>query len=95
MPGANELFEVDIREELQKAQATNRKAAAQAYAVFNTEEGAALLEHLRETFINRPVLTADSTPMGAGIREGQNSLVRYLEWLIMEHKQAHNIEEHD
>ena len=37
-----------------------------------------MLQRLKEITIDRPVLNANSTQFGAGMREGQNTLVRQI-----------------
>lgn len=60
-----------------------RLDAAKEYAsmfhdVFKTDAGQRLLEQLKREYLNNPVLGPDSTQFGAGIREGENRLVRKI-----------------
>lgn len=68
-----------------KAQAAKGKAAARAhsldmlvYETFNTDAGKKLLKWMVQQTVLRPTVTATSTSFQAGIREGQNDLVRQL-----------------
>lgn len=45
---------------------------------FSTEAGQLVLKILKQTTIDRPVIKPDSTQFGAGIREGQNDIVRQI-----------------
>jgi hypothetical protein len=45
---------------------------------FSTDTGKLVLDILKSTTIDRPVIKPDSTQFGAGIREGQNDIVRQI-----------------
>lgn len=88
-----DLVDIDLTQEVEQQAQTQQVLAALAYRVFRqSDDGAKLLARLHEQFIGQPVVMADSTQFAAGIREGQNSMVRYIEWLCREHEQAHNLE---
>jgi len=55
-----------------------REIASRFYECFSSDAGSFVLERLKEITINRSVLNANSTQFGAGIREGQNMLVRQI-----------------
>lgn len=89
-----DLVERDLTEVAEQQVESQSRAAALAYRLFvQSDDGAEFLRFLQDSFTALPVLTADSTQFGAGIREGQNTVVRYIEWLCREHEQAHNLEE--
>lgn len=46
---------------------------------FETDAGKLVLDKLEQFTIEQPVVHANSTQFGAGIREGQNSIVRYIQ----------------
>lgn len=79
----NDWDSLDIEgEEIQKQKAENEKKArdiaSRFYGCFSTEDGQFVLQRLKEITIDRPVLNANSTQFGAGMREGQNTLVRQI-----------------
>lgn len=49
-----------------------------AAAVFGTQEGKRLLRWMLKQTVLRPTVTPTSTEFAAGIREGQNDLVRQI-----------------
>jgi hypothetical protein len=55
-----------------------RDIASRFYGCFGTEDGQFVINRLKEITIDRPVLNANSTQFGAGIREGQNIIVRQI-----------------
>lgn len=79
----NEWDSLDIEgEEIKKLKAESekkaREIASRFYGCFNTEDGEFVLNRLKEITLDRPVLNANSTQFGAGIREGQNMIVRQI-----------------
>ena len=68
--------------EIQKArkenEAKSREIAGQFQQCFNTDSGQYVLNRLKSITIDRPVLNPNSTQFGAGIREGQNQIVRQI-----------------
>jgi hypothetical protein len=91
---ASDLIDRDLTEVFGEQAQKQSRAAALAYRLFvQSDDGAEFLQFMRDNFTALPVLTADSTQFGAGIREGQNTVVRYIEWLCREHEQANNLEE--
>lgn len=93
MMGANDLLDTDVRVSLAERQQTISRVSAVAYRILESEDGQELMKHLESTFLLVPVVTANATQFEAGIREGQNSLVRYLSWLAQEFRDSTN-EEH-
>lgn len=59
-------------------EAKAKEIASQFHACFRTDPGQFVLKRLQEVTIDRPVLNAHSTQFGAGIREGQNQIVRQI-----------------
>ena len=55
-----------------------RDIASRFYGCFGTEDGQFVINRLKEITIDRPVLNANSTQFGTGIREGQNIIVRQI-----------------
>jgi len=55
-----------------------RDIASRFYGCFGTEDGQFVINRLKEITLDRPVLNANSTQFGAGIREGQNIIVRQI-----------------
>jgi hypothetical protein len=55
-----------------------RDIASRFYGCFSTEDGQFVINRLKDITINRPVLNANSTQFGAGMREGQNAIVRQI-----------------
>tara|TARA_R100001377_G_C3136341_1_gene91115 strand:- start:332 stop:625 length:294 start_codon:yes stop_codon:yes gene_type:complete len=68
--------------EIQKArkenEAKSREIAGQFQECFNTDAGKYVLDRLKSITVDRPVLNPNSTQFGAGIREGQNAIVRQI-----------------
>jgi len=56
----------------------SREIASQTLETFSTDAGKATLARLVKVTIDRPVLFGGSTKFAAGIREGQNDLVRQI-----------------
>lgn len=59
-----------------------------AFRVFATDEGRKLMKWMLQQTVLRPTLTANSTVFQAGIREGQNDMVRQLLAMIERSKQG-------
>jgi hypothetical protein len=79
----NDWDSLDIDgEEIQKLKAEGeqkaRDIAGRFYGCFSTEDGQFVLNRLKEITLDRPVLNANSTQFGAGMREGQNAIVRQI-----------------
>lgn len=55
-----------------------RDIASRFYGCFNTEDGQFVINRLKDITLDRPVLNANSTQFGAGMREGQNAIVRQI-----------------
>lgn len=55
-----------------------REIASRFYGCFSTEDGQFVINRLKDITIDRPVLNANSTQFGAGMREGQNAIVRQI-----------------
>lgn len=55
-----------------------REIATAFRECFATEAGQYVLRHLMEQTVLRPTVRPESTQFGAGIREGQNDLVRQI-----------------
>jgi hypothetical protein len=55
-----------------------RDIASRFYGCFSTEDGQFVINRLKEITLERPVLNANSTQFGAGMREGQNAIVRQI-----------------
>jgi hypothetical protein len=55
-----------------------RDIASRFYGCFSTEDGQFVINRLKEITLDRPVLNANSTQFGAGMREGQNAIVRQI-----------------
>ena len=68
--------------EIQKArkenEAKSREIAGQFQQCFNTDSGKYVLDRLKSITIDKPVLNPNSTQFSAGIREGQNNIVRQI-----------------
>lgn len=64
---------------MKKEEKKAREIASMFFQTFQTEPGKFVMNRLRQITIERPVLTATSTEFGAGIREGQNDIVRQIE----------------
>lgn len=62
------------------------------YAVFCTEQGQEILDHLEKQFSERPIMVANGDGMSQALhmakREGQNSMVRYIKNKIKQGKDA-------
>ncbi|MEO1940243.1 MAG: hypothetical protein ABGX60_00045 [Candidatus Thioglobus sp.] len=59
-------------------EAKAQEIASQFFQCFNSDAGKLVLNRLKDITINRPVLYANSTQFSAGIREGQNQIVRQI-----------------
>ena len=55
-----------------------QERARMFYQCFSTDAGQRVLDHLVDISLERRVLKADSTQFSAGIREGENNMVRYI-----------------
>jgi len=55
-----------------------RDIASRFYGCFSTEDGQFVINRLKDITLGRPVLNANSTQFGAGMREGQNTIVRQI-----------------
>lgn len=68
--------------EIQKAreenEAKSNEIAGQFQECFSTDAGQYVLNRLKSITIDKPVLNPNSTQFGAGIREGQNNIVRQI-----------------
>ena len=68
--------------EIQKAreenEAKSNEIAGQFHECFSTDAGQYVLNRLKSITIDKPVLNPNSTQFGAGIREGQNNIVRQI-----------------
>jgi len=78
-------------EHLKTLQAENeakaREIASRFHECFRSEAGQYVLQRLREVTLDKPVLNGNSTQFSAGIREGQNNIVRQiLEQIAMAEK---------
>jgi len=67
-----------IKKAKKKNEAKSREIAGQFFECFNTDAGKYVLARLSAITIDRPVLNPNSTQFGAGIREGQNTIVRQI-----------------
>ena len=79
----NDWDSLDIDgEEVQKLKAESEKKArdiaSRFYGCFSTEDGQFVIDRLKDITLDRPVLNANSTQFGAGMREGQNAIVRQI-----------------
>ena len=68
-----------IKKAQKKNEAKSREIAGQFNECFSTDAGKYVLDRLRAITLDRPVLNANSSQFGAGIREGQNMIVRQIE----------------
>jgi len=59
-------------------EAKAQEIASQFYQCFSSEAGQFVINRLKAITIERPVLYANSTQFSAGIREGQNQIVRQI-----------------
>ncbi len=68
--------------EIQKAreenEAKSHEIAGQFQECFSTDAGQYVLNRLKSITIDKPVLNPNSTQFSAGIREGQNNIVRQI-----------------
>lgn len=68
--------------EIQKAreenEAKSNEIAGQFQECFSTDAGQYVLNRLKSITIDKPVLNPNSSQFGAGIREGQNNIVRQI-----------------
>jgi hypothetical protein len=65
-------------EQAQKMEQASREVSSRFLGCFSTEDGEFVLNRLVSITIDRPVLFGGSTKFAAGIREGQNDLVRQI-----------------
>ena len=68
----------EIQKTREENQAKSNEIAGQFQECFNTAAGKYVLARLKSITIDKPVLNPNSTQFGAGIREGQNNLVRQI-----------------
>lgn len=59
-------------------QAKAMEIASQFHQCFSTDAGQYVLDRLKTITIDRPVLNPNSTQFGAGMREGENGIVRQI-----------------
>jgi hypothetical protein len=59
-------------------EAKAQEIASQFYQCFSSDAGKFVLNRLTSITVERPVLYVNSTQFGAGIREGQNQIVRQI-----------------
>ena len=59
-------------------EAKAREIASKFHECFRTDAGQYVLKRLREITLDKPVLNGNSTQFSAGIREGQNNIVRQI-----------------
>ena len=81
LPGGREggnLNSEALKKAQKEQQAKAMEIASQFHQCFSTDAGQYVLERLKTVTINRPVLDPNSTQFGAGMREGENSLVRQI-----------------
>lgn len=80
---ANNWEALDIEgDQVKKAKANSarkaREIAGHFQRCFSTDDGQYVIKRLKEITLDRPVLNANSTQFGAGMREGQNTIVRQI-----------------
>ncbi len=61
-----------------ETEAKSREISTQFHQCFRTDAGQFVLAKLKEATVDKPVLDANSSQFGAGIREGQNNLFRQI-----------------
>lgn len=67
-----------IEQQKAEQEAKAREIASMFHQCFSTDAGKFVLDRLKSVTLDRPVLSDTSTQFGAGIREGQNSIVRQI-----------------
>jgi hypothetical protein len=65
-------------EQAHKMEQASREVSSRFLECFSTDAGEFVLNRLKAITLDRPVLNSGSTKFGAGIREGQNDLVRQI-----------------
>jgi hypothetical protein len=65
-------------EQAHKMEQASREVSSRFLECFSTDAGEFVLNRLKTITLDRPVLNSGSTQFGAGIREGQNDLVRQI-----------------
>lgn len=75
-------FELDNPRATKEEIAAVQNSATIFRETFTTDFGKKALELLKRGTTDKPVLDANTTQFGAGIREGQNSIIRQIEGLI-------------
>ena len=68
----------EIQKTREENQAKSNEIAGQFQECFSTDAGQYVLDRLKSITIDKPVLNPNSTQFGAGIREGQNNIVRQI-----------------
>ena len=68
----------EIQKTREENQAKSNEIAGKFQECFNTAAGKYVLARLKSITIDKPVLNPNSTPFGAGLREGQNHIVRQI-----------------
>ena len=68
----------EIQKTREENQAKSNEIAGQFQECFSTDAGQYVLNRLKSITIDKPVLNPNSTQFGAGIREGQNNIVRQI-----------------
>jgi len=68
----------EIQKTREENQAKSNEIAGQFQECFSTDAGQYVLNRLKSITIDKPVLNPNSTQFGAGLREGQNNIVRQI-----------------
>mgnify|MGYP005665789657 FL=1 len=68
----------EIQKTREENQAKSNEIAGQFQECFSTDSGQYVLNRLKSITIDKPVLKPNSTQFGAGLREGQNNIVRQI-----------------
>ena len=68
----------EIQKTKEENQAKSNEIAGQFQECFSTDAGQYVLNRLKSITIDKPVLNPNSTQFGAGLREGQNNIVRQI-----------------
>lgn len=68
----------EIQKTREENQAKSNEIAGQFQECFSTDSGQYVLNRLKSITIDKPVLNPNSTQFGAGLREGQNNIVRQI-----------------
>ena len=76
--GALDLGGDQINKMRAENEAKAQEIASQFHKCFSSDAGKFVLDRLTAITIDRPVLYANSTQFSAGIREGQNQIVRQI-----------------